>query len=247
MSIRASISMLKWESNFFNRNIGYIIINNHANILTNKILNEFMLVQAKIAKQCTKNLNELYDLGFKLVNEEINCSYDLHILPETKPHLTRKNYFNNTIRQANTIDIVSTQKLVAYQFKLSRFCAPWYSYYEQNLLYKQWVKNAIHGKFDHICLVTPKLGQIKGLVTIRYLDKHRARIGLLAVSSHYLQQGIGTLLYEAALQWCYNKKFLYLLIRTQNSNIPALTLYLSGGAKIINNFYWLYREPNDSI
>lgn len=224
MPVRASIEPLAWESEFFGLPSAILRINETAAPLSESMLTGWSRVQAKIPATRIDWLDGLQQLGFKLVEGEIDLS-----LRVDKPTAT-------TAQIATEDDIPLLRQQAAAAFSQSRFRAPWYAEEASGRFYAQWIENAVKGLFDHQCLVLRSdNGVIRGFVSLRQLNDREARIGLLA------GRGAGAELMQAALGWAQARQLTTLRVATQTGNTAALKRYIQSGANVESAAYWLYR------
>ncbi|KML64886.1 dTDP-4-amino-4,6-dideoxy-D-galactose acyltransferase [Pectobacterium peruviense] len=232
--IRATVEPLGWESEFFQIDSGKLNFSPSAPVLMPDALNGFALTQAKIAADNLVLADALADLGFRLVEGEVDLSLLLHPTTVATP-LPRW-------REATLDDIPALRDAASRVFALSRFRTPWYQPEDSGRFYAQWVENAVCGKFDHSCLMMEDAeGHPQGWVTLRRLDDSDARIGLLGVWPGVTIRGIGSQLMALAEAWCRQQGLIRLRVATQVGNVAALRLYLRRGATIESTAYWLYR------
>lgn len=247
MLVHATIEPLPWESEFFQRHSGKLLLSPSAPPVGSVDLDLFALVQAKIPAQQPDMIDFLSALGFRLVEGEVDLSLPF---PQTLVGAESASFssLHHHIRAASAEDIPALRAAAAQVFSLSRFRAPWYQEGDSGRFYAMWVEKAVLGTFDHHCLlVLNQQGQTQGFVTLRDLGQSEARIGLLAAFPGATGQGIGTQLMAAAKQWCQQQGIHRLRIATQIGNVAALRLYIRHGATIESTAYWLYRGLHDSI
>jgi dTDP-4-amino-4,6-dideoxy-D-galactose acyltransferase len=225
------IDILDWESSFFKRKIALFSFNENGEKIEDNILQAYDLVQSKI-KCCHYNfLDILQSKGFALAETEIVCFYN-----NLKALDKRPDY-----RYAQKHDIDKVLALSSGLFsRNTRFRSPWFTIAEKNNFYNKWLINAILGKFDDKCMLIEDKKKIIGFITIRFLDKKTARIGLVGVDLKYRQQGIGYKLISIAKHECRQNNINNMYVSTQISNIGAMHLYEITGASIIETNYWLY-------
>ena len=224
MPVRASIDPLQWESEFFGIASAIVRPDAAAPLLTAGDLAPWARVQAKIPAQESEQLDALQQLGFRLVEGEVDLS-----LP------VPKNVPDPQADAALEDDIPALRALAASAFSRSRFRAPWYGPDDSGRFYAQWVENAVRGTFDHQCLVFRGAGGIRAFVSLRQLSEREARIGLLA------GWGAGEILMQAAERWAQQRGLTTLRVATQAGNIAALNRYIQSGATVVGTAYWLYR------
>ncbi|MDC9605483.1 dTDP-4-amino-4,6-dideoxy-D-galactose acyltransferase [Xenorhabdus griffiniae] len=242
MSIHANLEPLVWESQFFDLSTARLNFSSEAAVLTVADLDQYTLVQAKVAAQQTDIIDGLSAFGFSLVEGEVDLRLSVEAGDIPGIHTGR------TAISAKQENIPVLKAVAARVFTASRFRAPWYQQDDSGRFYAAWVEKAVLGTFDHECLlIHDERGQIAGFVTLRDIGNSEARIGLLAAVPGNHHQGIGKKLMSAAQQWCHNHQIQWLRVATQISNIAALRLYTRRGAIIESTAYWLYRGRNDSI
>ncbi|HCL6629295.1 TPA: dTDP-4-amino-4,6-dideoxy-D-galactose acyltransferase [Citrobacter amalonaticus] len=225
MHVRASIEPLGWENRFFGVNSAIVRLDPVAPFLTAEVLQPWSRVQAKIPAANTAALDALQQLGFALVEGEVDLAVSVG-----------KTYGQTGAEIAQLTDIPALRQLAAAAFAQSRFRAPWYAPDASARFYAQWIENAVHGTFDHQCLVLrTSNGDIRGYVSLRELDDGEARIGLLA------GHGAGAELMQAALGWAQARGKTTLRVATQMGNTAALKRYIQSGANVESTAYWLYR------
>lgn len=224
MPVRASIEPLDWENAFFGVNSAIVRISPDAPLLTPDALAPWSRVQAKIAAANTEELDALQQLGFSLVEGEVDLSLPVNSVNESHAEVAQK------------ADIAALRQLASAAFAQSRFRAPWYAPDASGRFYAQWIENAVRGTFDHQCLILRSAsGDIRGYVSLREINATDARIGLLA------GRGAGAQLMQAALSWAHARGKTILRVATQMGNTAALKRYIQSGANIESTAFWLYR------
>ncbi|ELY4128125.1 dTDP-4-amino-4,6-dideoxy-D-galactose acyltransferase [Cronobacter malonaticus] len=227
MHVRASIEPLAWESQFFGIDSAIVRFSDTAPALDVAQLSRWPRVQAKVPAARSDLLDGLAQLGFRLVEGEVD--FALTLTPDAPVP-------DAQITTATPDDIPLLRDAAAEAFAMSRFRAPWYAPDASGRFYAQWVENAVKGVFDHECLIlrTPQ-GALRGFVTLRALNEQEARIGLLA------GRGAGEALMQAARHWCVTRGLYTLRVATQAGNRAALRRYIASGGNIESTAYWLYR------
>ncbi|PWC16550.1 dTDP-4-amino-4,6-dideoxy-D-galactose acyltransferase [Brenneria roseae subsp. roseae] len=233
-AIRATIEPLNWESEFFNLVSGKLNFSSSAPVLTPAALARYALTQAKIPADNLALADTLANIGFRLVEGEVDLCLSLDDTPATAV-LPRQ-------RVADSADIPMLRQAAAKVFSLSRFRSPWYQPTDSGRFYARWIENAVLGTFDNLCLlVENEAGVPQGWVTIRQLGDGEARIGLLGVFPDVTTRGVGAQLMALAEMWCRQQGIQRLRVATQVGNVAALRLYLRRGARVEGTAYWLYR------
>lgn len=112
-------------------------------------------------------------------------------------------------------------------------------------MYGTWIENAVHARFDHVCLVrTDQMNKVIGFITTRWLSDSEARIGLFAVARHSRKAGLGSELFDHAKKFCITSDKKKLFVATQISNVTALRFYQRRGGMVVSTSYWYYRQPD---
>ncbi|GAB1438593.1 dTDP-4-amino-4,6-dideoxy-D-galactose acyltransferase [Providencia sp.] len=246
MSVHASIDSLPWESDFFQRSTAKLNFTGEPlePVLAYQ-LNQYEIVQAKVAASQTVLIDELAGMGFSFVEGEVDFSLTIG---------TENAYLKTGLTAADSVmtaqvdDIPALKQAAASVFSKSRFRTPWYSEGDSGRFYALWIEKSVLGTFDHTCLlVKDPSGAVLGFVSLRNLDADTARIGLLGKMPEAKGQGVGRKLMSAAFDWCVQHQKRQLNVATQISNVAALNLYSRSGAAIASTAYWLYRGQHDSI
>lgn len=224
MLVRANIDPLTWENQFFNVNSAIVHLDDDALPLTVERLAGWSRVQVKIAAHQMAELDALQQLGFQLVEGEIDLALPVTSVARTQAQVAVES------------DIPELRQLAAQAFALSRFRAPWYAPDASGRFYAQWIENAVKGTFDNQCLIFRDDRQaIRAFISLRELNAHDARIGLLA------GRGAGAELMQAAVRWAHTRGLSTLRVATQAGNTAALQRYIHSGANVVSTAYWLYR------
>ncbi len=222
--LHGRIEPLTWESDFFGLPSAIVRLSDGDPGLDMAKLQRFARVQAKVPAERSEWLDALQQLGFRLVEGEIDLSLTLS-----------GGAVSSTLNVADEADIPALRDMASQRFTQSRFRSPWYEPTDSGRLYAQWVENAVKGTFDHQCLVVREGRWLQGFVTLRQLNDAEARIGLLA------GPGYGARLMQGAQAWCAARGLGRLRIATQMANRAALRRYIQSGATIESAAYWLYR------
>lgn len=246
MSVRASIDSLQWESDFFGLSTAKLDFTvPSAETLLASQLDNYEVVQAKILASEMGRLDGLSELGFSLVEGEVDFTLTIGI---ENAYLKSSLSATDIVELATADDIPLLRHAAEHVFSQSRFRAPWYNDGDSGRFYALWIEKAVLGTFDHVCLLVKDVsGDILGFVSLKHLNDDTARIGLLAVMPEVNRRGIGRKLMSAAFIWCEQHKKRQLNVATQISNIAALNLYSRSGAAVASTAYWLYRGQHDSI
>lgn len=235
-----NIELNQWESEFFARPIYQAIPRNVAETPRWTAEMPTGLVQAKVPAGDLARLAFLQQHHFQLVETAVDFRLDLANFSLDRTACESQLH----CRLAAMQDLPELKGWIGKAFSESRFRPPYFTDAENQRFYQHWIENAATGQFDDFCLLLEKNGKQQGAVSVR-LDGVQANIGLLAVEPHCRGRGIGNALINCAVGAIQqyqnpNKPCETLLITTQLSNLPAMKLYQSVGAKIIQSYYWLY-------
>ena len=223
--LHGTVEPLAWESQFFGLRSAIVRLSDSGPAITEADLNAWERVQVKIPASDAARLDALQQRGFQLVEGEVDLALNL-CAPVADPQA----------QVAGAEDIPRLRELAAQAFAQSRFRAPWYPPEASGRFYAQWIENAVKGEFDHQCLVFRAAdGDIRAFVSLRQLNDHEARIGLLA------GRGAGEALMQAASYWTQTRQLTRLRVATQAGNTAALKRYIQSGANVESTAYWLYR------
>lgn len=224
MPVHANIESLNWENQFFGINSAIVRFSEAAGALTESELAQWSRVQAKIPAHRTDFLDALQQLGFQLVEGEVDFCLPIQACRDPGAEVAQQS------------DIPRLRELAAQVFAQSRFRAPWYAQDASGRFYAQWIENAVRGTFDNQCLIfRDQKQEICAFVSLRQLSESDARIGLLA------GRGAGKTLMEAAQFWAHQRGLTTLRVATQMGNTAALKRYIQSGAVPESTAYWLYR------
>lgn len=225
MALHGTVEELAWESAFFGIRSAIVRLQPSAPALTAEDLAPWARVQVKLPAAQTASLDALQQLGFQLVEGEIDLSLPVPAHGRD-PHG----------ETASVDDIPMLRQMASETFVQSRFRAPWYPSDASGRFYAQWIENAVKGVFDHQCLLfRHQSGEIAGFVSLRQLNDQEARIGLLA------GRGMGETLMLAACQWARQRQLIRVRVATQLGNTAALKRYIQSGANVESTALWLYR------
>lgn len=229
MSLVATLKVLEWDSAFFGKKIGLLVLGGSQKI-TDESLCGFDLIQAKVLGSDYVAIDILGHHGFRLAGSDADFCL-----------LVKQTERQPGVRIAKPSQIPVLRRLAAQLFVYSRYREPWFSVQQNQALYSQWVENAVLGSFDNLCLVVCAAdGQIEGFVTLRLHSDH-GRIGLLGVLPTAQGKGRGLQLLRAAADCSRAQGCVELRIATQLSNLKAMRLYHRAGAELATIYHWFYR------
>lgn len=216
-----------WDSDFFKKEI-YTLSSKKEN--TNPV--KANLYWAKVQSYDYQLINQLNKEGFVYIEGELNYIKSLDTpAPESWP-----------LSYASEEDIEELLLLVKGLYQLSRYRLPWFKTYERDLFYATWIKKAVLGQFDDICLISRSSENlIEGFLTLK-LQGSGARIGLIGVNKHFRKKNVASKLLKQAEAFSLKEKCTFIEVPTQSSNIAASNLYIRNNYKLSDSHVWLYKN-----
>lgn len=215
------VKKLQWDSDFFNKAIGEITIENNCNKPI--FVNNFDLIYLKSKSDFYYEFENFIE-NFK----EIKVIFEKKLTPNfvsENPNIT-------------TLSNITFDKHTLYQLA---FESGKYSRYKLDnnfdsddflKLYKKWVDNSINNTFADNILVYLFESEIVGFVSYKKHNSY-AKIGLIAINPNHQGKGIGRQLMQALENELQQIGIIFLQIPTQFSNDMACNFYNSIGYKII--------------
>ncbi len=229
------IKPLIWDSNFFDKNIGELLINDENKLI--KFDEKFDLVYVK-----TINEETLQVEGYELSYQECKVVF-------SKKDLSKKHTSNINIISAFQTNFNPNQlyKLAYESGKYSRFKL------DRNFtktdfinLYKRWIDNSLNKLFADEVLLYLNENIIIGFITYS-IYKTYAKIGLFAIDSQWQGQGVGSELINRVESELLEKKIKELRVSTQLKNKNACDFYLKNGYAIKNKTIIKHYWQNDTL
>ena len=223
-----NINFLKWDSEFFNRKIGEVILTKNENLETE----DFNLIVVKQSIKFDVKLNG-YNLSFQ--ESKINFTKKIDKIPTTNC---------NKIKDTDISEkTASFFKELAYESgKKSRFLLD-EKFGEDKFkeLYDIWVINSLNKKIALKTFYIEENNQAIGFVTLQKFGT-LGKIGLLSIHPDFQGKGFGRKLLNHAEKFCFSNGILELEISTQQHNFQACTFYKMQGYEIkdeiIIKHYW---------
>ena len=215
------IQYLKWDSNFFRKNISNISIKGNTS-----------------PKNLIASLNRLFHNGcdcvyLKIPKKNNNlikfCTQQKYFLADSKIILRKETLIAKKIN--STITSRFTKKQLPRLFEISDEISRKSRFYKDPIfrpyakkLYRQWVENAIYHQFTDKCFFTIENGIPTGLITLK-CNNNKLIIDLFGVHKDFRRRGVGTNLLNAAESWALKNKFNTVFVPTQKDNTTAVLVY----------------------
>ena len=223
-------TFLKWDSNFFDKQIAQI---NGCNSDDKTIIAE---------------INSLFQKGIECIylniNRTINLSEFDSILVDKKRTYIHNNPNHKYLNFSDNISIQSPKfqgkssdlySLGIQSGEYSRFkLDSHFSKEDFENLYKRWVDNSLNEEFADYVITAIDSSPI-GFVTAK-INLDRIKIGLIATDKLYRGKGVGTLLMQE-IQNEASKKSLKVEVVTQAENLPACRFYEKSGFTISDEIF----------
>lgn len=233
------IEYLAWDSEFFQKRIGKIVLSNNDNNILQTLLN-----QAK-----TEQYELLYVFGNEdvIIHEVLLTNYNGSLV-DRKVLYTK--YLESSINSAtNAIEYES--KLLSKDFESLGYLSGKYSRFftdkqfsdaDFHKLYKIWVEKSISREIANHVYCVYEGAKVIGMVTLKIEPEH-GHIGLIAVSEEIQGKGVGKSLINACTNKLISLNIPNIEVPTQFYNQKACAFYEKCGfeVKLITNIYhfWL--------
>lgn len=189
------------------------------------------LVTSKVQSSEVSKIEMLNTQGFQFCEGEISYRKTIEL----------KNVIDTPCNLLNASNLHEVAGLLDGMYTNSRFKKPWFDSHERDRFYQEWLKKALLGEFDDVCLAYRINDEIAGFVTIKF-NQTCATIGLIGVLSRFQGQGIGRILLESAEVATMQQGLNKISVSTQLSNLIAMNLYVKHGYQVSGTAYWFYRE-----
>ncbi|MCX7793134.1 MAG: GNAT family N-acetyltransferase [Thermodesulfovibrionales bacterium] len=222
------IKELSWDSNFFGRKIGELIISEKFT---------FSSIKKEIKRAEEKGFDylicRLSSFDIALISTLTMSGFYLSDIGITWVTDTRTFKFSgdpakDRVLKAEEKDIPGLKKIAKGLFKESRFYRdPFFKKKEADKFFETWIVNSVKGISADIVLWIPK----KGFISCKK-EKDTGRIVLVGVARGFQGKGLGKALVEKALRWFKDEDIFTVKVRTQLNNINAMNFYNSMNFKI---------------
>ncbi len=223
------IKELLWDSDFFKKKIGELIITSpepsHIGAAVNKAeADGFKYLICKIQPHQTAHVRLLESLNFYL--SDIGVTW----IVETDRFLYKNKDKNPEIGRSIVValdkDIPELKEISKSLFIESRFYNdPFFSKEEADNLYQAWIENSVKGKVADLVLFIPDMG----FVTCRKSEGSVGQIVLIGIRRGFRNQGAGAMLVVEAVKFFRKEGIRSVTVRTQLKNISAMNFYLKRG------------------
>jgi dTDP-4-amino-4,6-dideoxy-D-galactose acyltransferase len=226
--VTSNVIALAWDSEFFSKSIATIT---NINKVTIAELANFDLITNKVASDNYLKLTQFNQLGFCLAEGELTFIKEL----------TENSVSELSIELATEVDISELVSLAKKSYVSTRFRQPWFTSEQSNNFYGTWIKKAVLGEFDDVCLIIKTADGIQGFISLKKVKK-QIKIGLIAVSQAAQGKGIARKLLVMADVYALQQQCSQITVATQTSNIAAINLYSRNNYSLKESNYWLYKS-----
>jgi dTDP-4-amino-4,6-dideoxy-D-galactose acyltransferase len=226
--VKNNVVALSWDSEFFSKNIATVTNINH---VTTAELAGFDLITNKVACDNYSDLTRFNQLGFSIAEGELLFSKTLAQMPSS----------NTLITLAKEEDISELVNLAKKSYVSTRFRQPWFTNEQSNNFYGTWIKKAVLGEFDDVCLIIKAADSIQGFISLKKVST-QIKIGLIAVAQSAQGKGIARQLLTMAEVYALQQQCNQITVATQTSNITAINLYSRNNYSLKESNYWLYKD-----
>lgn len=223
------IKELKWDSAFFRKKIGEIVIASPKPSRIKEILREiergeFDYLTCKIRSH-NASLNRLLEsAGFYLTDIGVTLAAKTGAFLQR--NLSGDLIIGGSIREAGCRDIPMLKSMSKSLFTESRYYSdPFFSKKEADRLYQIWVENSVKGRAADITYCIP----MKGFITCRKSAGNKGAIILIGIKKDCRGKGLGAALVGEAMKWFMRQEVTLVTVRTQLKNLDALNFYLRQG------------------
>jgi len=225
---------LIWESSFFKQYCAEL--ENFREDFDKKKALSYNWIQSKVLIDDNDKIHYLEKNGFLF--EGLKLTFNKTI--NNKYSHDKKNI---TIRESVKSDTKYVQKIAKSVLpEKSRFISVVGKKKTTNF-YSHWVTKSIAHDFDDICYVAETHNnQIAGFITLKYIDKSSAQIGLLAVSIDFQKHSIASMLLAYCEKLLFKKGIKKLRVATEGKNIVAHRFFIKNKFNIKKIECWFYRK-----
>lgn len=239
------IQYLEWDSNFFNKKIGYLELSS-SSLFDSKLFVEqveregYELVYVYAydnfiqQKLLTEGKLELIDIMLTMVKENI-----YHQSNQFKLHT------NLTTKQLNECYNIADQIAKVSRFYNDKDIGP----EKAKMLYRKWVENASNETFADGLLLEKEGDKIIGFHIVKSLKKSNSGIcSLIGVDEKYKGRGIGTKLWnQANLYWSNEKNIKKIKVPFSLQNIQSFNFHVKMGFDKVSETKYIYHYRTNKI
>jgi dTDP-4-amino-4,6-dideoxy-D-galactose acyltransferase len=232
---------LDWDSQFFGYRIARVTVNQLTHDTIGPIMNwctaqdiDCLYFLSDVTDANTTRLAE--DNGFQLVDIRVTLDREVVDMPAVTEGIP-----GVVIRQSTSKDVPILKSIATSGYHDTRF------YYDLNfpiplcnLLYETWIEKSCRGYADTVLVVEVE-GLPVGYISCHLVDQARGQIGLVGVSSHHRDRGLGNSLLDASLRWFAAQGRRQVTVVTQGRNLTGQRMYQKCGFLTRSVQLWYHR------
>ncbi|WP_162794073.1 GNAT family N-acetyltransferase [Runella rosea] len=225
------IEELEWDSLFFGRRIGKIILNTNQDLeeldetLNRAQLQDYQLIYVFSSPSIVLPALLLRKFDSQLVDTKVVYTQRLSDVSSSESF--------DTIYPFNSADDLSELYNLAFESgQYSRYRVdPFFTEQDFQGLYREWIDKSVQGIIADEVFLYKLEGKILGMVTLKIVG-NRGVIGLMAVGAAYRGQAIGKKLLNYIKKFLASKEIRQLDVATQLENRAACLFYEKNGFSI---------------
>jgi ribosomal protein S18 acetylase RimI-like enzyme len=243
------IDRLDWDSEFFEKRIGRVLLDNETNFDPISFVDE--------AKQ---NFDLVYLFSYqKMLPHEIMLLANLDLVDimitmsmpfDKKMHTENKYNFKSSLTHSEVIECydIAEQTSIVSRFYDEKIIGP----EKTKMLYRKWIDNGFNDSFSDGLFLVKELNSIIGIHLIKVDKKNKVgSTSLIGVNANYKQLGIGRQLWNQAFGFFSNETDVD-LIKSPFSfkNTDSFNFHLKMGFNKVEEIKYIYHfrnHTNDSI
>lgn len=222
------IEELEWDSFFFGRRIGKIVLNNDQDLeeldetLCSAQLQDYQLIYVFASPHIVLPISLFKKFDSQLVDKKVVYTQKLSEVSSSESFAT--------IYSFNSADDPSELYNLAFESgQHSRYrIDPFFTDQDFQRLYREWIDNSVRGIIADEVFVYKLAGKVLGMVTLK-MAGDKGTIGLMAVEAAYRGQGIGKTLMNYIKKLLASKEIKQLEVATQKANRAACLFYEKNG------------------
>lgn len=218
-----SIEFLEWDSGFFQKKIGKVILGNEDKFEDFQI-REYDLVYV---------FSENDKLNYPLVDKKVVLEFESIKSSEMSFDANCANFYDSEKNQYYELLSLALQSGSFSRFNIDKN----FRNNEYEKLYTAWIDKSISKELSTDILIKEIDSKIGGFLTMASKTNKVAEIGLLAVDDKLRGKGIASDLLSTAIAYAKFSGFEKMQVTTQADNIPAMNLYLKSGFKILSTTF----------
>jgi GNAT superfamily N-acetyltransferase len=236
------VTLLGWDSTFFNRKIGALsgALSAESSVVADLAAARaegFEYLVCRPPVQDAAAIRTLERAGFYLTDVGVVWS------SRADGYLQRNPAPRPGVRQATQDDLPLLAEHAVKLFRLSRFYSdPFFTEADADRLHVAWLTNSVSGQAADAVLIDPAAG----FVTCKLTKDGNGEVPLIGVWEGSRQRGAGRDLMTAAVQWFAGRGAAIVNVKTQVKNLRAMNFYHRLGFDLLAMDITMCRMLSDS-